>query len=105
MDYQAKKGPRGQLVDRVQNLSLPPSSVLRKNAVRTFESCQISSNKMFIFEESCEYFHLKLSDNLDLALNKILWKFEGEMFTGFLDNPYFIEGNLSTSEGSYGVFP
>ena len=39
------------------------TAVLRKDAVRAFESCQSSFDKMFIFEESYEYFSEKFVKN------------------------------------------
>ena len=80
-------------------------AVLRKNAVWTFESCLISSDKIISFEDIFEYFLLKFADDLDLAANEIIWKIWGKMSTNFSVKSYFIKENLATSEGTYGVFP
>lgn len=76
-----------------------------KNTVGTFKSNQISIDEMLIYEERCEYFLLKLSNNLDLIRKKILWKTEQKIFTNVSKNSHLIKGNLATAECSYGIFP
>ena len=80
-------------------------AALRKNAVWTYESCQISFDEMFIFGENYEYSSLKFADVLDLITNKIIWEIGRQIFKKFPKNWWFARGNLATPEGSYGVFP
>ena len=44
--------------------------VLRKNGVRAFERCQISSDKTRILRKTSTYFSLKFSDTLDFIAVK-----------------------------------
>lgn len=81
------------------------TDVLGENAERAFESCQIRSNEVFIFTESYEYFFLRYSDGFDLIANGILWKIGAKIIINFPVNLYLIRETLSTSKGSYSVFP
>lgn len=50
------------------------AAVLRKNVMRTFGCCRISSQKILILEKSYEYFSFKFPDTLNQNTNKIIWK-------------------------------
>ena len=81
------------------------TAVLRKNAVWTFESCHISFDKMFMFEETYEYSPLKFSGLFGGIASKIIWKIGRKIFISWPGDSCFIKGNLATPEGSYGVLP
>ena len=71
----SKSGPPVQ-IHRRQNRMTSRAAVLRKNAVWTFQSCHISSDKMFTVEENYQYFSEIFSDFLDQITSKITWKME-----------------------------
>ena len=81
------------------------TAVLRKNVVWAFENCQISFTKMYIFQESYEYFPFKFSKFLSEIAKKMIWKIRRKIFIILWGHLRFIEGNLATRGGSYGVFP
>lgn len=64
------------------------SIVLRKNAVWTSESCQITPLKILIFKTNNEYFYLELSDTLDHTAKNILWKIGWDIFTSFPERSF-----------------
>lgn len=63
------------------------STVLKQKASWTFECCQISSDELFIFGESCEYSSSKFSGILDMITIEILEKLYRKKWIGFLENP------------------
>lgn len=79
-------------------------AVLWKNTVRAFECCQISLQKISIFEECYEYFSLQFSGTLWETENKILWKIGERIFISSLGNPFYIVRNLATPEGCVAFF-
>ena len=81
------------------------SAVLRKNAVCTFESCQISYDKMCTFEENYQSFSLKFLHYLDKITNEFLQKIVRKMFINIPKNLGFIKGNSGMPKGSCGFSP
>ena len=60
---------------------------------------------MIIFEEGYEYFSTKFSGTIGEIVNDIIWKIGREIFLGLSGNLRFINRNLATPGGSYGVLP
>ena len=79
--------------------------MLRKNAVGVSVCCQISSQNIFIFEESYEYFSLEFSYFEDQNTEEILLDTAREIFIKFPEISRFVKGNLATPGGFYGVLP
>lgn len=79
------------------------AAVPRKNVVWAFKSCQISLDKMLIFEASYEYFHLKFSGSSGEIASKITRSLGKKIFISSPGNSCFIKWNLATPGGSYGA--
>lgn len=76
------------------------SAMLRKNVVWTFESYQIPSDKILIFEKSSP-----VSDNLEPILGTKFSEEFNEKYPHIFLNVHFIKRKLATSEGSNCVPP